>query len=221
MIDEMIFLMINLRYNILKALKKQGKNDKITTLIFLILFYRLIYRRQMLKKFFSGGMYMKQFIKDFRKLIGTMGKKTKMVFAIALAMGAVLGLYLSINVFVNTDKVPATAADYEHFENQVKAIQQNHNLLFETDGDVTVNNKIITVHFKSEECDLTAKLDFDFKLLSIQKEDNYTNWWIVLFIAIGVFFEGTLGGFSSLLVLICCCLFIKDYIKEKILRKKI
>jgi len=68
---------------------------------------------------------------------------------------------------------------------------------------------------------LTAKLDFDFKLLSIQKEDNYTNWWIVLFIAIGVFFEGTLGGFSSLLVLICCCLFIKDYIKEKILRKKI
>lgn len=125
---------------------------------------------------------MKRFIKWFRQWVSEMSKEEKIGFA----MGAIIGLLLGIFMFVSTDTVPATANDYEPMEKQVIAIQQNPDLLYETDCNITVNNDVITVSFMNDECKLTAQYNQNFELLSTQKEenDNYMVWWLTLLLSI-------------------------------------
>ncbi len=143
---------------------------------------------------------MKRFIKWFRQWVSKMDKEEKIGFA----MGAVIGLFVCIFLFVSTDKIPATASDYEPMEKQVIAIQQNPDLLYETDCNITVNNDIITVSFINDECKLTAQYNQNFELLSTQKEenDNYMAWWIVLPLSIllGFISYGVSSGISIVLI---------------------
>lgn len=113
-----------------------------------------------------------------------MGKEEK----IGSAMGGIIGIIVAISVFVVIDKVPATTADYEPMEKQVILIQQNPDLLFNTDGNIYINDGVITVNLANDECKLTAQYDQNFEVLSISKKDNYTFWLSALGVAVVIGF---------------------------------
>lgn len=162
---------------------------------------------------------MKRFIKWFRQWVSIMDKEEKIGFS----MGAVIGLLVCIFLFLSIDKVPATASDYELMEKQVIAIEQNPDLLYKTDCNITVNNEIITVSLMNDECKLIAKYNRNFELLSTQKEenDNYMVWWLAL--SLSILIGAVVYGFGSV-ILLCAILAFEEfwywickkiYIKEK------
>lgn len=105
---------------------------------------------------------------------------------VGFAISGLVGIALTIMMFVYTDKVPATPSDYEQLENQVKVIQQNPDLLLETDCNININGEIITVEFENDECKMTAKYDKDFEVLSTSKEDKSMFWlWALVLGLIG------------------------------------
>ena len=108
---------------------------------------------------------------------------------IAHAIGAVIGIGMFIFLFAFIDKVPATASDYEPFEKQAIAAQENPELLFEKDCNININGEIITVIFANDECRLTAQYNQNFELLSISKEnsENYMFglWAFLLALLVG------------------------------------
>jgi len=140
---------------------------------------------------------MKRFFKAIINWIRNLERFDK----VALAIGVVVGLCAGIVLFICTDKVPATASDYEPFEKQVIAAQEDPKLLFEKDCNITVEDGIITANFKNDECEVTAKYNQNFELLSISKENhnNYMagHWAFVFSIFVGLImcFVGTLGSF--------------------------
>lgn len=122
----------------------------------------------------------KWLINCFTRWVNKMGKEEKIGFAI----GGIIGIIVAISAFVSIDKVPATTFDYEPMEKQVIAIQQNPELLFKTDCNIYIKNKVITVNFENDECKLTSKYDQNFEVLSISKDDNYTFWLFALVLAL-------------------------------------
>lgn len=101
---------------------------------------------------------------------------------VGFTISGLVGIALTMVMFVYTDKVPATPSDYEQLEDQVNLIQQNPDLLLETDCNININGEIITVEFENDECKMTAKYDKDFKVLSTSKEDKSTFWlWALVF----------------------------------------
>ena len=95
---------------------------------------------------------------------------------IGISLGAITSLLVCVLLFVSLDKVPATPFDYEQMENQVIAIQQNHDLLFKTNCNIEINNEVITVNFENDECKLIVEFDQNFEILSTSKEDNCWFW---------------------------------------------
>lgn len=75
----------------------------------------------------------------FTGWIGQFDVKQIVVFAIS----GLAGIALTIMMFVYTDKVPATPSDYKQLEDKVHVIQQNPDLLLETDCNININGKII------------------------------------------------------------------------------
>ena len=71
---------------------------------------------------------------------------------VGFAISGLLGIVLALMFFVSIDKVPATPSDYEQLEKQVNVIQQNPDLLLDTNCTINVNNEIITVVFENDEC---------------------------------------------------------------------
>lgn len=124
---------------------------------------------------------------------------------IGVVIGGIISIILAISIFVTIDKVPATPSDYEPMEKQVMAIQQDPDLLFSTNCNIYINNEVITVDFKNDECKLTAQYDQNFELLSISKYDKYIFWLFALGIAlfIGVFLY---CGLSMLITIVIICL---------------
>ncbi len=112
----------------------------------------------------------------FTRWIGKFDWKQIVRFAIS----GLLCIALTIMVFVCVDTVPATPSDYEQLETQVKVIQQNPELLVETNCNININDEIITIEFENDECKVIAKYDKDFEVLSTSKEDKSTFWLLTL-----------------------------------------
>lgn len=124
---------------------------------------------------------------------------------VGFAISGLLGIALTIMLFVSTDTVPATPSDYEQLESQVTIIQQNPDLLLETDCNININGETITVEFENDECKIITKYDKNFEVLSTSKEDKSMFWLLTLVLALVV------GGFEVcsvgwILTLVVCVL---------------
>ena len=161
----------------------------------------------------------KWFIKWFKRWINDMSSIEKIIFAIA----AIIGIIAGVLIFVATDVVPATTYDYAPLEEQAAGIEQNPSLLFSTDCDISVENKIITVTLENEECSLISKYDEHFNLLSTSKIDNSIHWLLALTLSIlSAFFIYGVGAYLIflliLLVLVLYELFVNIITKFKSLK---
>lgn len=139
---------------------------------------------------------------------------------VGFAISGLVGIALTIMMFVYTDKVPATSSDYEQLEDQVNVIQQNPDLLLETDCNININGEIITVEFENNECKMTAKYDKDFEILSTSKEDKSMFWLLALVLALiiggaEIYFVGWLLSLVILLLRIAV-----EWIFEKVKKLK-
>lgn len=139
---------------------------------------------------------------------------------VGFAISGLVGIALTIMIFVYTDKVPATSSDYEQLEDQVNVIQQNPDLLLETDCNININGEIITVKFENNECKMTAKYDKDFEILSTSKEDKSMFWLLALVLALiiggaEIYFVGWLLSLVILLLKIAV-----EWIFEKVKKLK-
>lgn len=103
---------------------------------------------------------------------------------IGFAIGGVIGIVVSIALFVSVNKVLATAIDYEPLEKQMSAIQQNPDLLLKTNCNISITDDVITVIFSNDECKLTVKYDQSFEVLSTSKTDQYMFWLLALGLAV-------------------------------------
>lgn len=123
---------------------------------------------------------------------------------VGFGISGLLGIALSIFIFVHIDKVPATSFDYEQLEEQVDFIQQNPDSLLETDCTINVDSTIITVEFENENCRVTAEYDKNFELLSTSKEDKSNFWlWVLLFaLFVGSIEFYVVGWIVSLVILL-------------------
>ena len=108
---------------------------------------------------------------------------------IGFAIGVIASVVVGIICFVYIDKTPATAADYKTLENQMTAIQQNSDLLFKTNCNININDDVITVTFKNDECLITVQYNQNFEILSTSKADNHIFWPFALGIAVIIGFS--------------------------------
>ncbi|MCI8384799.1 MAG: hypothetical protein HFJ33_08135 [Clostridia bacterium] len=122
---------------------------------------------------------------------------------VGFAISGLVGIALTIMMFVYTDKVPATPSDYEQLEDQVNVIQQNPYSLLETDCNIKINGEIITIEFENDECKMTAKYDKNFEVLSTSKEDKsmFWLWALVLSLIVGGVEINFVGWLLSLVIL--------------------
>jgi len=160
---------------------------------------------------------MKRFFKSFINGFTSWWKPLKKYEKVAYTIGLVLCICSFLLLFIATDKVPATASDYEPFEKQAIAAQENPEILFEKDCNINVNENNITVVFSNDECKVTAQYNQNFELLSISKEnsENYIFWLFALILAL--VFSFVIGGFSAILIAFITGLLLElfDYIRNK------
>ena len=116
-----------------------------------------------------------------------MSWKEKLVFYI----GGILGIATCIMVLLFIDKTPAKSTDYKILEERATEVQTNPSLLLKTDCNITIKEKDeeITVVFENKECEIYAKYNKEFELLSISRIDKSKYWLFVpcLAIASGIF----------------------------------
>lgn len=138
---------------------------------------------------------------------------------IAGLIGIVLGIVLCVKLYTTTDIVPATPNDYKQLEEEVNAIQQNPELLLETDhDDINIKDGIITIKFENDKCKITAKYDKNFKVVSTSKEDKSIFWvWPLALIQIivgMVWYSGPTIVTIAIIFLEDCVMFIDVFLKE-------
>ena len=135
---------------------------------------------------------------------------------IGFVLGGLLGIVIGIITLVSIDKVPATPMDYQSLEQQAINVQQNPELLLETNCNINIDDEVITIRFENDECKVYAEYNKNFEMLSYSKEDNYIFWvWAFLFALLCGILTYALGGFI-LTVLICLlCIFIEWICKNK------
>lgn len=124
---------------------------------------------------------------------------------VGFAISGLLGIALTIVIFVFIDKVPATLSDYEQLEEQVNVIQQNPYLLLKIDCNIKIKDEVITVEFDNDECKVITKYDKNFEVLSTSKKDKSMFWLgaLVLALIIGgfeIYFIGLILSFVLMLL---------------------
>lgn len=115
---------------------------------------------------------MKRFMEKIKSFFTGPEKATHIGYFI----GITICLAMAIFLISTLDKTPASESDFKELEDQITAIQQTPALLFQTDCEIEVADKIITVKLESEECGLTAKFNQDFEILSTKKIDSSDGW---------------------------------------------
>lgn len=121
---------------------------------------------------------------------------------VAFSISGLLGIAITIVLFVSTDKVPAAPFDYEQLEAKVNAIEQNPELLLKTNCNTTNENEVLIVTFESNECKMTAKYNKDFEVLSTSKEDKSVFWLFALAasLLLGAWAIIIFGGIFAILI---------------------
>lgn len=135
---------------------------------------------------------------------------------VGFALGGLLGIVIGIITFVSIDKVPATPMDYQSLEQQAINVQQNPELLLETNCNINIDDEVITIRFENDECKVYAEYNKNFEMLSDSKEDNYIFWvWAFLIALLCGFFTYALGAFILTMLIYLLCIFIEWICKNK------
>lgn len=113
---------------------------------------------------------------------------------IATFIAVIVGILTAIYAYKETDRIPATAEDYEELNEQLDAIQKNPELLFVTDCEVVIKDEIITITLANSECKLVTDLNKNFKKLGDSEKIDLS------FNAIDTAFTVIMIGGTSLLV---------------------
>jgi len=121
---------------------------------------------------------MKRCIKCFIILFADWIKQLYWEQVVGFAISGLLGIALTINLFITTDTVPATSSDYVQLEKLTNVIQQNIDLLLEPDRNI--DSEIITVTFENDECKVITEYDKNFEVLSTSKKDKSMFWLLAL-----------------------------------------
>lgn len=115
---------------------------------------------------------MKRFWKKIKSFFTGFEKETHIGYFLGISICLVTAIFLISTL----DKTPASESDFKELETQITAIQQIPALLFQTDCEIDVADKIITVKLENEECTLTAKFNQDFEIVSTEKIDSADGW---------------------------------------------
>ncbi len=131
---------------------------------------------------------------------------------IGFFVGVIIGVVVGIIIFLNIDEVPATEIDYKELEDKVIAIQENPELLFEMDCDISIKDDVITVTIENNECSLTVQYLQNFKTAYISGKDNSIPWIFALGFAILV---GILIYIISFFVVTMIVYVFKDFVLNR------
>ena len=148
----------------------------------------------------------------FTQWVGKMTWQGKVGFA----LGGILGVVIGVITLVSIDKVPATPTDYQLLEQQAINVQQNPELLLETNCNINIDDEVITIRFENDECKVYAKYNKNFEMLSYSKEDNYIFWlWAFLLALLCGIFAYVSGAFILMILIYLVCIFIELIRKNK------
>lgn len=135
---------------------------------------------------------------------------------VGFALGGLLGIVIGIIILVSIDKVPATPMDYQSLEQQAINVQQNPELLLETNCNINIDDEVITIRFENDECKVYAEYNKNFEMLSYSKEDNYIFWvWAFLFALLCGILTYAVGGVILTVLIYLLCIFIEWICKNK------
>lgn len=113
---------------------------------------------------------------------------------------------------------PVTESDYKELEKQMTAIQQNHELLLQTDCSITIKDDTISIEIQNDECKLIAQYDKNFENMKIIKENKSLSfWWAVTVTSIACCAEVYLFGYLISGILL---VFYEEIVKRFKARKK-
>ncbi len=148
----------------------------------------------------------------FTQWVGEMSWQEKVGFA----LGGLLGIVIGISTLVSIDKVPATPMDYQSLEQQAINVQQNPELLLETNCNINIDDEVITIRFENDECKVYAEYNKNFEMLSYSKEDNYIFWvWAFLIALLCGIFTYVLGAFILTILIYLLCILIEWICKNE------
>ena len=91
---------------------------------------------------------------------------------IAFILAVLLSLVGGIEVYLMTDRVPATFDDYLPLKNQLLEVQENPNVLLSSNCTITINNGYITYTIENDECKMTGKYDEQYNLIETRQKDK-------------------------------------------------
>lgn len=156
-------------------------------------------------------------MKHFKRLI-----QEQPIYMAFIVLTIVLTIALTMKYFVQMDKIPANASDYEQLEIQVYDIQSPEFLLKEDSNMTAINidSETITITFENDECKVIAKYDKNFEVLSISKKDKYTFWLIALISSLFLACLYICAVYTILFFVIWLITVIVIEVLEKILKKR-
>ena len=106
--------------------------------------------------------------------------------------------------------------DYQSLEQQAINVQQNPELLLETNCNINIDDEVITIRFENDECKVYAEYNKNFEMLSYSKEDNYIFWvWAFLIALLCGIFTYVLGAFILTILIYLLCILIEWICKNE------
>ena len=108
-----------------------------------------------------------------------------------LILAVVVGIGAGIWVCQRADMTPATPEDYAELYAKLELVQNNHEIMFQSDGNIEISDGVITYEVKNNECIMTGKYNQEFELIETSQTDRCDSASTVAFMAaLGTFFFG-------------------------------
>lgn len=116
---------------------------------------------------------------------------------VVFIISGIVAIIVSVFLFNNLDRIPATSEDFEELHEQIKMIQDNPEEILNHNGKITVSDDKITYEIENKECKMIGEYTRDYKLLQTTKVDNAISIYVAILIcaAVGtlVFLLSTIG----------------------------
>ena len=131
----------------------------------------------------------------FKDATLTIGDRIGKNDSIEKYVGTICAILLSIGILIwlipKIDITPATFDDFSPLNEIIVSIPENHNLIFNQDGVMTVSGDTITYTVSNEQCEMTGTYNKNFELIEKTQKDKASSLGklIVLSALILVFFS--------------------------------
>ena len=152
--------------------------------------------------------------KQLAKFMKTKEESIYKVLICAMIVAAIFSIGYSIftRPYEDWDTEPATSYDYEKLFQKAMKIQENPDLLLETNCTIKVKGYVTEVKFEDSQCSLSVVYDKDFKVKSLSKNDKAISMlavsWYCIVITIFVFFMAFIPSIIGVIVVILVWNFI-------------